>query len=120
VGLEHLLEQRVLRKETVTGMHGLGARSLNNVEDSVHLQIGLVGGRGSNSVCLVCLLDKHRVAVGVGINSDGSDSHLLAGLNDTAGDFSSVRDEDLVEGLGIRLRKGSGMGTGEHNLLLLL
>lgn len=81
-------------------MDGLSARGLDHIEDDIHAEVGVLGGRGSNTVSLVSFLHEHGVHVGVGVDCDGLDAHLLAGADDTARDLTSVCDQDLVEGLG--------------------
>src|SRR5439155_14608209 len=38
-----------------------------------------------------------RVLVGVGVDGDRLDAHLLRGLYDTTGDFAAVGDQDFFE-----------------------
>ena len=45
---------------------------------------------------LVGQLDVQRVLVGLGIDGDGRDAHLAGGLDDAAGDFAAVGDQDLA------------------------
>lgn len=49
--------------------------------------------------CLVGELDVQAVDISVGVDGDGLDAHLLGGPDDTAGNLSSVGNQDLVKGL---------------------
>jgi hypothetical protein len=46
---------------------------------------------------LVSHLDMHRIAIRIGIDSDGRDAHLPGRLDDTAGNLASVGDQDFLE-----------------------
>ena len=46
---------------------------------------------------LVGHLDVQRVGIGVGIDRDRRDAHLARGLDDAAGDFAAIGDQDLTE-----------------------
>lgn len=48
---------------------------------------------------LVCELNVQTVDIGIRVNGDGLDTHLLGGSYDAACDLSSVGDQDLVKGL---------------------
>ena len=78
-------------------MHGFGARLLAGVDDLLDHEIGFGGGRRADMHGLVGHFDVQRVLVGVGIDRDGLDAHLAGRLDDAAGDFAAVRDQDLLE-----------------------
>ena len=40
-----------------------------------------------------------RIGIGVGIDRDGANAELAAGVHDAAGDLAAVGDQDLVEHL---------------------
>ena len=84
------------RQEAVARMHRLGAGLLAGRDDPVGLQVALAAGRGADVHGLVGQLDMARVPVGVGVDGDGRDAHLLRGLDDAAGDFAAVGDQDLL------------------------
>ncbi len=46
---------------------------------------------------LIRHLHMQRLRVRVRIDGNGGDAHLLRGLDDTAGDFAAVGDQDLIE-----------------------
>jgi hypothetical protein len=78
---------------------GLCSRGLDDLKNGVHAEIGVLGGRGSNTIGLISLLNEHGVHIGVGIDCDSLDAHLLCSLDDSAGDLTTVSNEDLVESL---------------------
>jgi hypothetical protein len=78
-------------------MHRLGARPLAGGEDVLDHEIALGGRRRSDWHRLVGHFDMQRVPVGLGINRDGGDTQAARGLDDPAGDFAAVGDEDTLE-----------------------
>ena len=90
-------ELGVLGQEAVARMDGLGAGLLAGSDDLVHDQVGLFRGSRADTDGFVGEIDVQRVLVGFGIDGDGLDAHLAGGLDDAAGDFSPVRDQDLVK-----------------------
>ena len=50
---------------------------------------------------LVGHLHVHAGGIGIGVHGDGLDTQSLGGTDDTAGNFSSVGDQDLVKGLAL-------------------
>ena len=86
-----------LGKKTVAGMHRFRARLLAGVQDLVDDEIGLRRRRGADVDGFIGHLDMQRIAIGVRINGDGADTHFAGGLDDPAGDFATVGDEDFLE-----------------------
>src|SRR4029079_9344266 len=84
-------------QEAIAGMHGLRARRLAGIDDFVDQQITLRSGRWANWHGLIGHLDMQRVAIGLGIDRNGLDPHPTGGLDDTAGDFAAIGDEDAFE-----------------------
>ena len=97
---EKLLESAVLREEAVTWVDGLCSSGLDDFKDGVHTKIGVLGGRGSYTIGLISLLNEHGVHIGIGIDGDSLNTHLLCCLDDSASDFTTVSDKNLVESLG--------------------
>ena len=87
----------VLAQEAVARVHGLRAGLLAGGDDLVHHQVGLARRRRADVHRFVGQLDMARVAVGVGVDGDGGNAHLLRGLDDAAGDFAAVGDENFGE-----------------------
>jgi hypothetical protein len=42
-------------------------------------------------------IDVQRILVGFGIDGNGLDAHLAGGLDDAAGDFAAVGNQNLLE-----------------------
>jgi hypothetical protein len=61
--VKKLLKAAVLREEAVPGVDGLSTSLLNDLKYGVHAEIGILGGRGSNAVCLISLFNKHAVTI---------------------------------------------------------
>ena len=97
-GLGQRLRKRLaLGEKAVARMHRLGAGRPAGLDDLVDQQIALRRGRRADQHRLVGHLDMQRVAVGLGIDRDGLDAHPAGGLDDPAGDFAAVGDEDALE-----------------------
>lgn len=62
-------------------------------------------------VRLVGHLDVQAVLVGIGVDGDSADTELTRSADDTAGNLTTVRDQDLLEALGV-LRRDVGRGVG--------
>src|SRR4051794_6425179 len=90
-------ERRVLGKEAVAGVHGLGARLLDDLEDLVDVQVRLRRRPGPEQVRLVGALHVDGVAVELGVDGDSRHAELLAGADDADRDLPAVGDEDLPE-----------------------
>jgi hypothetical protein len=87
-------------------MHSLRACFLNDLKNGVHIEVRLAGWWGSNSVGFICLGNEHLVNISIGVDCDCLNAHMLAALNHSSGDLSSVSDEDLVESLGVSHASG--------------
>ena len=86
-----------LGQEAVARMHGLGAGRLAGGDDLVDDEIALGRRRRADGDGLVGHLDVQRVPVGVGIDRDRLDPHPAGGLDDPAGDFAAIGDQDALE-----------------------
>ena len=93
-------ERRVLAEEAVAGVDGVAAGLLRGVDDLVDAEVALGRRGGADRVRLVGDADVERGAVGVGVDGDGGDAHLVERARDANGDLAAVGDEDLAEGLG--------------------
>ena len=71
-------EGGVLGQEPVAGMDRLGSGLLRHLDDPLDVQVALGGRRRAEQVRLVGVADVRRVAVGLGVDADGGDPHLLA------------------------------------------
>ena len=90
-------EVRVLREEPVAGVHRLGARALDGIEDGRGVEVALRGGPTTERVGLVGESDVQCVAVEVGVDSYRPHAQLTAGADDPDRDLAPVRDEHLGE-----------------------
>jgi hypothetical protein len=95
--LKRLREARALGQEAVAGVDGLGAGRLAGGDDRVGEQIAFGRGRGAEPHRLVRHVDMRVSRVGVRIDGDRLDAHLLRGLDNAAGDFAAVGDQDFFE-----------------------
>ncbi len=94
---ERLGEGRALGQEAVAGMHRLGARLLAGGDDLVDHEIGLRRGGRPDGDRLVRHLDMQGVLVGFRIDRDRLYPHAARRLDDSAGDFAAVGDQDFLE-----------------------
>ena len=76
---------------------------MDNFEHSVHEEIRLIGWGWSNAEGLVSLFNKHGMSISIGVDCNSLNAHLLACLDDSAGDFTAVSDQNAVESLRVRL-----------------
>src|SRR5690606_4305541 len=97
VGFDDLGEAGVLGQEAVAGVDRLGAGDLGRRDDRGDVQIGLGRRRRADADALVGQAHPHGAAVGLGVNGDGGDSHLLACAVDAQRDLAPVGDQDLGE-----------------------
>ena len=86
-----------LGQEAVAGMHGLRAGLAAGLDDLVDHQIALGRGRRADQHGLVGHLDMQRVAVGLGIDGYRRDPHAARSLDDPAGDFAAICDQNSFE-----------------------
>lgn len=68
---------------------------LARFDDLVGQQIGLGGGRRADMDGFIGHQHMRRAGVGIGIDRDGLDAHLLGRPHDTARNFATVRDQDF-------------------------
>ncbi len=94
---QRLREGRALAEEAVARMHRLRAGLLAGRDDLFDHQIGLRRGRRPDGDRLVGHLDMQRVLVGLREDGDGPDPHPTRRLDDPAGDFAAVGDQDCLE-----------------------
>ena len=90
-------EVGVLGQEPVAGVDRLGAGRLRRLEQPLDVQVALGGHRRAEQVGLVGLGHVGRVAVGLRVDADRDDPHLLQRPHDADRDLAPVGDEDLLE-----------------------
>ncbi len=86
-----------LGEKAVARMHSLGARLLAGLENALDDEIGLGRRRWADQDGLVRHFHVQRFLVGFRVDGNRLDAHLAGGLDDAAGDFTAVGDEDLLE-----------------------
>jgi len=75
----------------------LGSHIDSSLNDSVHVQIAVLGSGRSYANGLVSDLSVERAPVGGGINGDAANSQLTAGSDYPDSDLSSVSDQNFFE-----------------------
>ena len=78
-------------------MHGLRAGLPAGRDDAIGDRDRIGRRRRSDRDGLVRHLDMQRVAIGLGIDRDGGDAEAPRRLDDAAGDFAAIGDQDLGE-----------------------
>src|SRR4029077_6335407 len=90
-------EVRVLGEEAVTGVHTVGARLADRVDDRVGVEVTLGRGLAAEGVRLVGVARVRGVAIEVGVDRDGGDAKLAARAHHADRDLAAVRYQDLLE-----------------------
>jgi hypothetical protein len=85
---------------------GIHIGDFGRTDDAAHLQVTLGAGAGTDADGLIREMDMHGIDVRLGIDGDGFDIKLLAGANDTKGDFTTIGDEYFFEH-----RESEGLGA---------
>ena len=90
-------ERFALGEKTVARMDSFSAGALARLDDTIDDEIGL--GRSSRTDVdgLIRHFDVESVAVGVGVDGHGGDTHAPRRLDDPAGDLAPVGDQDFLE-----------------------
>ena len=89
---------RIFGQETIAGMDGVHFLFLGQGDNLVHIQVGFdrTGSTG-NQVSLIRLGTEQRHLVLRGIDGNCLNTKLLAGTNNTNGDFAAVSNQYLVK-----------------------
>ncbi len=90
-------ESLALGQKAVTRMHRFGAARLAGLDDLVDHQIALCRRRRPDGDRGIRHFDMQCVAVGFGIDRNGLNSHTACGLDDPAGDFAAIGNQDALE-----------------------
>ena len=94
---ENVGETRILGEEAVARMDGVCAGNFASRNDRGDVKITVARRRRANAYAFVGQLDVHRVFVGRRIDSDCRNPELLGRAQHPQCDFSSVRDQNLIE-----------------------
>ena len=89
---------RVFREEAVSGVNGLGAGALRNVDELGDVEVGVAGGCAAERKCLIREANVRGVAIGIRVDGDGREPRVFAGADDANCDLSAVGDEHRSEG----------------------
>ena len=85
-------------------MDSLGAALLAGGDDAVDEKIALRGRRWADCNRRIGHFNVKRVAIGVGIDRNGCNSHPAGCFNDPTGDLAAVGNEDSLEHSGYKAR----------------
>ena len=96
-----LRELRVLRQETVAGVHGVSTGADGNLNELVHHQVGLCRGGTAESVGFIGELYVLGVAVGVSIDGDGLQTLIAGCATHADSNFTAVSDKNLADRAGV-------------------
>ena len=92
-------EALALGQEAIARMHRFGAGGAAGVDDQLGLEIGFSRRRRPQPHALVSHHHVRRASVGIRIDRHRGDPHLPRRLDDAAGNFAPVRNQDLLEHL---------------------
>ena len=90
-------EISVLRKKSVTGMHGLRAAADCRINDDRDVEVAVSRRRRPDRNGDVCRSDMARVGVRVAVHRDRPDAHGLERADHPDGDLTPVGDQNGVE-----------------------
>ena len=95
--VERFGEFGIFREKPVARVHSLRAAFANGRHHVVDHDVGLIGRRRPDVNGLVRHPDVQRMFIGVGIDRHGLDTHASRRLDNAAGDFAPICDQDLVK-----------------------
>ena len=78
VGFHHFGKLGVLRQEAVAGVDCIGAGDFGGRQDAGFLEVAFRRRRRSDADAFVSQAHRHRVAVSLGMDDHGHQSHFLA------------------------------------------
>ena len=99
---------RVLREESVSGVHGLRAGADRGLDDRVDVEVALPRRRGADAHGGVGLRDVAGAGVGVAVDGDRADTHGRSVRMTRHRDLAAVGDQNGVESLGSHRAVTSG------------
>ncbi len=91
-GAAYFGEVGILAQQAVAGVDGVGTGDLGCGDDGRNVEVAVGGLWGADADGFVGELDVEAVAVGLGVDGDGADAHLVACADDAQGDFSAIGD----------------------------
>ena len=75
-------------------MHRLGAGLSRRLDHALDIEIAVARPRRSEQHGFIGHGDMHGVAVGLGIDRDGTQAHCACGTDDAAGDLAAIGDQE--------------------------
>ena len=86
---------RIFGEEAVAGVDGLRAGEQRGGENALLAEVAVLRRGRTDADALVGEGDMQAVAVGLGVDGDGGNAHLLAGADDADGDLAAVRNQNF-------------------------
>ena len=83
----------VFRKETVSGMDGLGTGQNRGADDLIFIEIALRGFRAADAIALVRKRHMQSIPICFGIYRHRRNAHFLAGPDNADGNLSTVGNQ---------------------------
>ena len=87
----------VFRQKAIARMDGLRAGLQRRLNDDIAQQIAFAYRCCADAHCLIGQSHMAGIGIGVGIDGDRGHAHFTSGVDDPAGDFATVGDEDFRE-----------------------
>ena len=85
----------IFGQKAIAGVDGVTVVVSCSSQNQIAPQVGGTGRDGTEVDGLVSQGGMKGVGVGIGVDSNGSNAHLLAGADDADGDFATVGDENF-------------------------
>src|ERR1700678_1376317 len=93
----HFGKVGILAQEAVARMDGVRIGDLGRADYGRNVEIAAGTFRGTDTDGFVGKSDMQTVAIGFRIDGHGLNAQILAGTDDTNGDFAAIGDEDFLE-----------------------
>src|SRR5699024_1172556 len=106
-------EVGVLREEPIPRVNGIRPRPAGDIENLCRIEIGFSGAGAAEREGLVNEFGVQGGAVGIGVDSDGSDPRIRTCARDPDGNLAPVGDENLAQ----RAAPGGGHALSFRDLL---
>ena len=115
--LDRIDEAGVFRQKPVARMDRLGAGFQRRRDDRIAAQIAVARRRAADGHRLIGQRHMARAGIGLGINGDGRHAQTARAVDDAAGDFATVGDQDLAKHLGSPCECGGGPAPRQGDAL---
>src|SRR4029434_1790421 len=84
-------------QEPVTGMNSVDIKNFGSADDGGDIQVALRRRCRTDACRLISKSDMKGIAIYVAVDRDGTNAHLFASPDYTAGNFAAVGDQYLLE-----------------------